>query len=126
MAKLTGTAAEPWGRQLVEITRESADELLTFEKSPHVLGASMGFESDTTGPAECTSRERFRTHRRSSGGCWQWRPGLLARGVHPDGTAERDSDGSHERGLVDLLTALANSRYEVQRLLAMADDWRSD
>jgi len=28
--------------------------------------------------------------------------------------------------LVDLLTALANPRYEVQRLLAMADDWRSD
>jgi len=28
--------------------------------------------------------------------------------------------------LVDLLAALANPCYEVQRLLAMADDWRSD
>jgi hypothetical protein len=27
---------------------------------------------------------------------------------------------------VDLLAALANPCYEVQRLLAMADDWRSD
>jgi len=28
--------------------------------------------------------------------------------------------------LVDLLEALANPCYEVQRLLAMADHWRSD
>ncbi len=56
----------------------------------------------------CTLRGRFRTLRRRSGGCWQWRPGLPARGVQPDGTAERDSDGSHEHGLVDLLEALAN------------------
>jgi hypothetical protein len=27
---------------------------------------------------------------------------------------------------VDLLEALANPCYEVRRLLAMADDWRSD
>jgi len=27
---------------------------------------------------------------------------------------------------VDLLEALANPCWEVQRLLAMADDWRSD
>jgi hypothetical protein len=28
--------------------------------------------------------------------------------------------------MVDLLEALANPCYEVKRLLAMADDWRSD
>jgi len=28
--------------------------------------------------------------------------------------------------IVDLLEALANPCYEVKRLLAMADDWRSD
>ena len=32
--------------------------------------------------------------------------------------------GWHKDGLVDLLEALANPRYEVRRLLAMADVWR--
>jgi hypothetical protein len=34
--------------------------------------------------------------------------------------------GSSKAALVDLLEALANPCHEVQRLLAMADDWRSD
>jgi hypothetical protein len=32
----------------------------------------------------------------------------------------------HPIRTVDLLEALANPCHEVQRLLAMADDWRSD
>ena len=38
----------------------------------------------------------------------------------------RQGRGLSKTVMVDLLTALANPRYEVQRLLAMADDWRSD
>ena len=65
----------------------------------------------------CPLQGRFRTRHCRSGACWQWQPGLLARGVHPDGTAERDSDGSHERGLVELLRRYSNSHGSVTSLV---------
>jgi len=52
-------------------------------------------------------------------------------GVTTGGTTKNSDDdlvgvGSYKGPLVDLLEALANLCHEVQRLLAMADDWRSD
>jgi len=59
------------------------------------------------------------------------RPGRTLAGVTAGETTKNPNNdlvgvGSHKRLLVDLLEALANPCHEVQRLLAMADGWRSD